>query len=520
MSLGFDLSVLEELTSNAKQIQDDVLTKILKANANTEYLSRFLEGSSDKELFKKNVPVVSYADVKPYIDRIANGEPSDILSGEPITAFILSSGTSSGNQKMFPRNNNFENIKFAAALSSLVISKHVHGYKQGKVMIFSFTQPLSTTPCGLPRDEVVSVGAPFASLLVQVIHFLGNYWKELCSNIRSGHVSEWITDLSCRDSVSMILGEPNLELADLIENECGQESWQGIISRLWPKTKCIEAIVTGTMAQYIPALEFYSNKLPLVSRTYASSEAFFGINVNPLSKPQHLSYTFLPNMSYFEFIDVDGDGEIVDLVNVKLGGYYEPLVTNYSGLHRCRVGDVLQVTGFYNNTPQFRFARRKNTVLSIYVEPTTEEDLLKALTSATVVLESSDLILTGFTCFGDVSTVPGHYVFYLELKAKVNNSTGDLLLDNKLLVECCCAMEESLTSIYRHFRAKDGFIGALEIRVVEQGTFDSLMEYYVVSRGSSISQYKTPICINSAEALEVLEEKVLARFLSDKSPPL
>ncbi|WZZ83616.1 hypothetical protein YC2023_104188 [Brassica napus] len=66
MSQGCDLSILEELTSNAKQIQDDVLTKILKSNANTEYLSRFLEGSSDKELFKKNVPVVSYEDVKPY----------------------------------------------------------------------------------------------------------------------------------------------------------------------------------------------------------------------------------------------------------------------------------------------------------------------------------------------------------------------------------------------------------------------------------------------------------------------
>uniref|UniRef100_A0A0D3DY46 Uncharacterized protein n=1 Tax=Brassica oleracea var. oleracea TaxID=109376 RepID=A0A0D3DY46_BRAOL len=72
MSLGCDLSVLEELTSNAKQIQDDVLTKILKANANTEYLSCFLEGSSEKELFKKNVPVVSYEDVKPYIDRVVS----------------------------------------------------------------------------------------------------------------------------------------------------------------------------------------------------------------------------------------------------------------------------------------------------------------------------------------------------------------------------------------------------------------------------------------------------------------
>ncbi|CAH8383932.1 unnamed protein product [Eruca vesicaria subsp. sativa] len=570
MSLGCDLSLLEELTSNANQIQNDVLTKILKANANTEYLHRFLEGSSDKDLFKKNVPVVSYEDVKPYIDRVANGEPSDILSGKPITSFVRSSGTSSGNRKIFPGNKNYEDIVLGRDLNSLVMSKHFDGYKEGKMMKFTFTQPLSKTPCGLPlasatsmfmkskyyrspgtrstspeeiiqctdtkqviycqllcglvlRDEVVSVGSLFASVLVQVIHFLENYWKELASNIRSGHLSEWITDLSCRDAVSAILGEPNPELADLIENECGQKSWQGIVSRLWPKTKCVEAIVTGMMAQYIPALEFYSNNLPLVSSIYASSEAFFGINVNPLSKPQDVSYTFLPNMSYFEFIHVDADGEdtseIVDLVDVKLGGYYEPLVTNYSGLYRYRMGDVLQVTGFYNKTPQFRFVRRKNTVLCVYLEPTTEEDILKALARATVVLESSDLILTGFTCYGDISTVPGHYVFYVELKAKVNESTNALLLDDKVLVEYCCVIEESLSNFYRSLRIKDGPIGALEVRIVKEGTFDSLMEYYV-TRGASITQYKTPMCINSDEALKVLEDKVLARFFSDKSPPI
>ncbi|KAG2300886.1 hypothetical protein Bca52824_037358 [Brassica carinata] len=571
MSLGCDLSILEELTSNAKQIQDDVLNKILKANANTEYLHRFLEGSSDKELFKKNVPVVTYEDVKPYIDRVANGEPSDIISGEPITTFNRSSGTSSGNQKIYPANNiYFENLLFGYALSSLLVSKHVDGYKQGKVMIFRFTHQITTTPCGLPiapaltsfirrksysnmaksstspyeitlcpdakqsmycqllcglvqRDEVVSVGATFPSVLLQIIHFLENYWKELCSNIKSGNVSDWITDLSCRDSVSIILGEPNPELANLIENECGQKSWQGIITRLWPKTKCIETIITGTMSQHIPALDYYSSKLPLVSKVYASSEACFGINVNPLSKPQHVSYTFLPNMSYFEFIEVDADGgttgEIADLVNVKLGCYYEPLVTNFSGLHRCRVGDILQVTGFYNNTPQFRFVRRKNTVLCVDVEPTTEEDILKALARATVVLESSDLILTGFTCYGDISIVPGHYVFYLELKAKVNNGANVLQLDNKVLVEYCCVMEESLSGIYRRLRGKEGSIGPLEVRIVQQRTFDSLMEYFV-SRGSSITQYKTPICINSTEALKVLEDKVLARYFSDRSPSL
>ena len=58
MSLDCDLTVLEELTSNARQIQDDVLNKILKANANTEYLQRFLQGSSDKDLLKKKPLVV------------------------------------------------------------------------------------------------------------------------------------------------------------------------------------------------------------------------------------------------------------------------------------------------------------------------------------------------------------------------------------------------------------------------------------------------------------------------------
>ncbi|CAF2051474.1 BnaA09g48120D [Brassica napus] len=43
---------------------------------------------------------------------------------------------------------------------------------------------------------------------------------------------------------------------------------------------------------------------------------------------------------------------------------------------------------------------------------------------------------------------------------------------------------------------------------------------FFVSRGASITQYKTPICINSVEASRVLEDKVLARFFSDKSPTI
>ncbi|CAH2036359.1 unnamed protein product [Thlaspi arvense] len=566
MNLSSMLKDLEELTWNAKQIQDNVLEEILRVSSNTEYLGRFLHGSSDKELFKKNVPVVSYDDVKPYIERVANGEPSDVITGALVTHFFLSSGTTGGKQKFFPVNNMFyEKMLFVAALRTSIIYKHIKCVKQGKEMKFLHTRPITTTPSGLPvgpmvasfllssylknlssegytspdevilcpddkqsmychllcglvqREEVASVSATFACSLVQAITLLEHHWKELCDNIRSGHVSDWITDPSCRDAVSAILGGPNLELADLIEHECSQETWEGIITRLWPNIKFIQCIVTGQMSQYIPMLEFYSNKLPLISPMYGASEALFGINVDPLCEPQDVAYTFLPNMSYFEFQEEGNNDEIIDLVDVKLGCFYEPLVTNHHGLYRYRMGDILQVTGFYNRSPQFRFVRRKNMVLSVHVETTTEEDVLKALSRATHVIESSGLMLMGFTCYSDISTLPGHYVIYWELKAKNNDVT--VKLDDKLMVECCCVMEESFNALYRRLRSKHDSIGALEIRVMQEGTFYSLMEYFI-SQGASRSQYKTPICISSPHVLAILEEKVISRYFSDKTPPL
>lgn len=82
------LKFMESITSNVSEIQQEVLEDILTKNAKTEYLKGFLDGGSDKELFKKNVPVVEYKDIKHYIDRIANGEPSEILTAEPIAEFL------------------------------------------------------------------------------------------------------------------------------------------------------------------------------------------------------------------------------------------------------------------------------------------------------------------------------------------------------------------------------------------------------------------------------------------------
>lgn len=82
------MKLLEELTTNTHLLQQHVLEDILTTNATTQHLSTFLNGLSDKKLFKTNLPIIDYEYIQPYIERIANGEKSDIISAKPIIEFL------------------------------------------------------------------------------------------------------------------------------------------------------------------------------------------------------------------------------------------------------------------------------------------------------------------------------------------------------------------------------------------------------------------------------------------------
>uniref|UniRef100_A0A0D3D343 Auxin-responsive GH3 family protein n=1 Tax=Brassica oleracea var. oleracea TaxID=109376 RepID=A0A0D3D343_BRAOL len=546
------LSLLEDITSNANQIQDSVLEAILSRNAHTEYLRGFLNGQVDKQSFKNNLPVVTYEDYHSYIDRIANGEPFDLICDRPIIVLLASSGTSGGVPKLIPFTaEELEQRMLFISLYRPILFKHIEGRSEGKSLMFYFVTKESETASGLmvrtmitcvlksvtpankfiwdqghispheistcedttqsmycqllcglvERGNVSRLGAPFASTFLKVIKFLENHWSELCSNIRTGRVSDWITDANCVSGIGKFLEAPNPELASLIEQKCSKTSWEAIVRRLWPNAKCIEAVVTGSMAH---------------------SECFIGLNLDPLSKPCDASYSTIPSVAYFEFLEIKKDSQetghdpvVVDLVDVKVGHDYEPVITTFSGLYRYRLGDVLRVTGFYNNAPQFRFVGRQKVVLSIDMDKTYEEDLLKAVANAKLLLEPHELMLIDFTSRVDSSSFPGHYVLYWELGCKVKDVKVEP--DPEVMEECCFAVEECLDSVYRNGRGNDKNIGPLEIKVVRSGAFDELMSFFV-SRGSSVSQFKTPRSLTNEEALKILEATVVSKFVSRKVP--
>ncbi|CBI33740.3 unnamed protein product, partial [Vitis vinifera] len=454
------LQFIEEMTRNPDQVQEKILAEILSQNGETEYLQRFkLAGATDRDTFKSKVPVVTYEDLQPDIQRIANGDRSPILSSHPISEFLTSSGTSAGERKLMPTiHEEWDRRQKLYSLLMPVMNLYVPGLDKGKGLYFLFVKSETKTPSGLvarpvltgyyrsehfkkrPYDpynvytspdeailcvdsfqsmyaqmlcgllmhkEVLRVGAVFASGLLRAIRFLQVHWQQLAHDISTGILNPKITDPS----------------------ECSGGNWERIITRIWPNTKYLDVIVTGAMAQYIPTLDYFSGGIPLACTMYASSECYFGLNLKPMSKPSEVSYTIMPNM----------------------------------------------VTGFHNSAPQFQFIRRKNVLLSIDSDKTDEAELQKAV-------ENASLLLREF-----------------------NTSV------------CCLAMEESLNTVYRQGRVADNSIGPLEIRVVKSGTFEELMDY-AISRGASINQYKVPRCVNFTPIMELLDSRVLSTYFSPAAP--
>ncbi|XP_042471142.1 indole-3-acetic acid-amido synthetase GH3.8-like [Zingiber officinale] len=569
------LRFIEEMTANADAVQEKVLAKILTRNAETEYLRRYrLGGATDRDTFKAKVPVVTYEDLQPEIQRIANGDRSAILSAHPISEFLTSSGTSAGERKLMPTiKEELDRRQLLYSLLMPVMNLYMPGLDKGKGLYFLFVKSETKTPggltarpvltsyyksdhfkgrpydpynvytsptaailctdafqsmyaqmlCGLlQRLDVLRVGAVFASGLLRAIRFLQLHWPELSHDIASGALSAKVTDPSIRAAVGELLVLPDPELARFVTGECAKGDWAGIITRIWPNTKYLDVIVTGAMAQYIPTLEYYSGGLPMACTMYASSECYFGLNLKPMCNPSEVSYTIMPNMAYFEFLPHGHSApeQLVDLAQVEIGKEYELVITTYAGLNRYRVGDILRVTGFHNAAPQFRFIRRKNVLLSIDSDKTNEAELQKAVDSASALLRPYGGSVVEYTSHACTKSIPGHYVVYWELLTKAGRSAEALmeaLTREGVMERCCLAMEEALNSVYRQSRAADGSIGPLEIRLVRGGTFEELMDY-AISRGASINQFKVPRCVTFPPILELLDSRLVSAHFSPALP--
>ncbi|GJY54813.1 jasmonic acid-amido synthetase JAR1-like protein [Tanacetum coccineum] len=238
-----------------------------------------------------------------------------------------------------------------------------------------------------------------------------------------------------------------------------------------------------------------------------------------LIAPEMTTFTVLPNIGYYEFIpikeitdlefetnSISVEPESVGLTDVKVGEEYEVVVTNFAGLYRYRLGDVVKVAGFYNSAPKLQFICRRNLILTINIDKNTEKDLQLSVEAAAKLLIVEKLEVIDFTSHVDLRSEPGHYVIFWE----VNGEASD-----QLLKQCCNCLDTSFVDAGYVSSRKTKAIGPLELRVLSKGTFQKILNHYV-QHGAVLNQFKMPRCVGATNkgVLEILCNNVFKSYIS------
>ena len=201
---------------------------------------------------------------------------------------------------------------------------------------------------------------------------------------------------------------------------------------------------------------------------------------------------------FYEFIpfeEIDNDNPKTLLINeLKVGEKYEIVITNYAGLYRYRLGDIVNVVSYYNDSPEIEFVCRKNQVLNMVSEKTNEEQLTTAIKNSMKKFNLMD-----YTTIPDNSITPGRYVFYCEFKEKLSKEEVNLL-EKKL-------DKELRKSNLAYDRARNNKkLGEIKIIVLKNDTF-KLVSEALFKKGVSKNQIKIPrVVINNKDILNILNE--------------
>jgi len=325
------------------EVQNDVFLGLIKANEKT-LLGKQYDYASIKnyETFAERVPLYTYEEFEPYIERARRGE-NNIFWSEPIRWFAKSSGTTNAKSKFIPVSNEaLENCHYKAAKDLLCLYLNNNENSQlftGKGLRLGGSKQL--------YEDNNTIFGDLSAILIDNMPF----WAEFSStpSNKTSLMAEWETKMNAiikevqNENVTSFMGVPSWML--VLFNKIMQETGKGSLLELWPNA---EVYFHGGVS-FEPYKEQYQKLLPSSDfkyyEIYNASEGFFAI------QDQNECNELLLMLDYgifYEFIPMDTFGtsaqKIISLRDVELGKNYAMLITTNAGLVRYLIGDTVRFT--------------------------------------------------------------------------------------------------------------------------------------------------------------------------------
>jgi hypothetical protein len=274
------------------------------------------------------------------------------------------------------------------------------------------------------------------------------------------------------------------------------------VRRVWPTISYAATVITGSFAAYRPALEEYLADVPIYTTVYGASETPIGLNIE-VARPER--YVLLVGLAYFEFIPLEAIEEeqprTCGLDALTVGSAYEPVITNWAGLYRYRLGDIVRVEGYQQQAPILAFSHRVGTVLDLAAEKVSEAQVFQALQEALSAQPGAGNTLIDYTTHARVTASPPRYEFYLELgRDGVDRAALEARIDDAL----CKA-----NAIYASVRKGNTIVGPPIVKCLAPGSFEALTKAREDDAPQiGRNQLKTPRVLDNGTWLAFLEGRV------------
>ena len=534
---------IDHYTKDPMKAQNALLQKVLRRNRTCEYGKKYdFQSVHTMDEYRERVPLTRYEDYAPYVERMMHGEKNLIYSGLNVR-YCTSSG-SVGKPKVLPKGlNDLWKMQCIGFSCSVATAAH-HLKKQGKRLppqmgplaliltghpaedgkkcngagqvpldnLRSIIPFFSTTPVSLmyPEHEelldtsylqlrfalenrkVSYLGSMVITLLTTMFEYLEEHWQMLCDDIEQG-----IIDPSVRITPELRMKyskkfKPNPERAAELRREFEKGFDDPVAPRIWPRLTWAYGMVSSTLKVYVDKLRRYIGPdIPLHNMGYAAAEGYFAM-------PTELDvtdYVLLPHCIFFEFIPVSDDPDAEEenprtllLSELEVGKQYEVVVTNFSGLYRYRMDDVVQVTRMYQQTPQVEFLYRRNLGVNIANEKTTTE-MTDAAAAQTAKITGTEFV--GYSFCPDYSSTPVRYCMLVETKQPVDEQTRQQMIET---------LDESLKGINeKYFKYRRwGMLNRPEVLLLEENAYAQYREMLRQS-GVVLNQIKPVTVLNTPQ---------------------
>jgi hypothetical protein len=326
-------------------IQLETLHYLLRKARDTKWGEEHGFGTiSSVEDFQKNVPLQTYDDIRPYVDRLRDGE-TDLLWPGDVKWFAKSSGTTSDKSKFIPVTKEaLEDCHLRGPKDVFAI--YIKNYPDTKVL-----RGKTLTLGGSHEINNFSNNSYYGDLSAILIENVP-FWTDL---IRTPPAEialiaefeekiEQIIKTSLDQNVTSLAGVPSwyLVLLKRILEKTGKNN----ILEVWPN---LEVFIHGGV-KFDPYREQYKKLIPSEGmhymETYNASEGFFAIQDDPGRDDMLL---MLDYGVYYEFIPMEEfDKEkpkVLRLEETELEKNYAIVISTNAGLWRYIIGDTIKFTG-------------------------------------------------------------------------------------------------------------------------------------------------------------------------------